>query len=118
MQFWCDEYGGFSEALSCTYQHAVQTCCTAQGGVPADMLLTNQFTDVVDTDVNMTKTTASAAESSFAGCNSGGIVLVNYCRHILRSAKTFKQDTKADIVLGIFGKRNKFGLSSRSSSGG
>ena len=82
----------------------------------ADMLLTNQFTDGVDTDVNMTKT--AAAESSFAGCNSGGIVLVNYCRHILRSAKTFKQGTKADIVLGIFGKGNKFGLSSRSSSCG
>ena len=36
----------------------------------ADMLLTNQLTDVVDTDVNFTKT--AAAESSFAGCNSGG----------------------------------------------
>ena len=85
-----------------------------------DMLLTNQFTDGVDTDLNMTKT--AAAECSFAGCNSDGIVttidLVNYCRHILPSAKTFKQGTKADIILSIFGKGNKFGLSSRSSSCG
>ena len=65
----------------------------------ADMLLTKKFTDVVDTYVNMTKT--AAAESSFAGCNSGFIVLVNYRRHILRSAKTFKQSTKADIFLAF-----------------
>ena len=86
----------------------------------AGMLLMNQFTDVVDTDVKMTKT--AAAESSFAGCNSCCIVLVNYCQHILQSAKTFRSSSKARKLIlflgnpGIFGTRNKFCLSSRSSS--
>ena len=40
----------------------------------ADMLLTNQFTDVVDTYIHMTKTIS--AKSTFAGSNSCSTVLV------------------------------------------